>query len=126
MERARAFVYAAEEDFGIVPVEAQACGTPVIAYGRGGVCETVVPGRTGILYPEQTVSSLSAALLQFEETADQFDPEIIRAQAERFDIPVFRERFSNLVQASYTDFVEGTRPVLSEHSAQSLAPVSIS
>lgn len=126
MERARAFVYAAEEDFGIVPVEAQACGTPVIAYGRGGVCETVVPGRTGILYPEQTVSSLSAALLQFEETADQFDPEIIRAQAERFDIPVFREQFSNLVQASYTDFVEGTRPVLSEHSAQSLVPASVS
>jgi glycosyltransferase involved in cell wall biosynthesis len=107
MERARAFVFAAEEDFGICPVEAQACGTPVIAYGRGGVQETVVPGETGVFFPEQTVEHLKAAVDQFEQIRDQLDPEAIRAQAERFAVPVFRETFSRLIHQAYADFVDG-------------------
>ncbi len=107
MENARAFVFAAEEDFGIVPVEAQACGTPVIAYGRGGVQETVLPGTTGVLFPRQTVETLKEAVDEFERIRGGLDPAAIRAQAERFAVPVFREAFSRLVHTAYADFVDG-------------------
>ena len=107
MERARAFVFAAEEDFGIVPVEAQACGTPVIAYGRGGAQETVVSGVTGVFFPEQTVEHLKEAVDEFEHIRERLNPEDIRAQAERFAVPVFRETFSRLVHRAYADFVDG-------------------
>ncbi len=107
MEHARAFVFAAEEDFGIVPVEAQACGTPVIAYGRGGVQESVVPGETGVFFPEQTVEHLKEAVDEFEKIRSDLDPEAIRAQAERFSIPIFREAFSKLVHRAYGEFVDG-------------------
>lgn len=107
MQNARAFVFAAEEDFGIVPVEAQACGTPVIAYGRGGAQETVVPGTTGVFFPEQTVDHLTAAVDEFEQIRSQLDPADMRAQAERFAVPVFRNRFSDIVRHAYADFVDG-------------------
>ena len=58
MQKAKAFVFAAEEDFGIVPIEAQACGTPVIAYGKGGALETILDKKTGLFFKEQTVSSI--------------------------------------------------------------------
>ena len=80
LQRAKAFVFAAEEDFGILPVEAQACGTPVIAFGRGGVAETVNPGETGVLFAEQSVESLVDAVRQFEKMS--FTPAAIRRQAE--------------------------------------------
>ena len=66
LERCKAFVFAANEDFGIVPVEAQAAGAPVIAYGKGGTTETVIPGRTGLFFMDQTVDSLAAAVTRFE------------------------------------------------------------
>jgi O-antigen biosynthesis alpha-1,3-mannosyltransferase len=104
MQRARAFVFAAEEDFGITPVEAQACGTPVIAFGRGGVLETVVAGKTGLFFAEQTVPSMLAALDQFEATEAAFDPSEIRSRAERFHIQVFRRRFLRLVDRTWDRF----------------------
>jgi glycosyltransferase involved in cell wall biosynthesis len=107
MERARAFLFAAEEDFGIAPVEAQACGTPVIAYGRGGIQETVVPGRTGVFFAEQTVEHVKEAVHEFERVRDRLDPHDIRAQAERFSIPIFRNAFSRIVHRAYADFVDG-------------------
>jgi glycosyltransferase involved in cell wall biosynthesis len=79
MQKARAFVFAAEEDFGIAPVEAQACGTPVIAFGKGGVTETVIEGETGVFYDAQTVESLQAGVREFEATAEKFDPFLRRA-----------------------------------------------
>jgi len=110
MQNARAFVFAAEEDFGIVPVEAQACGTPVIAYGRGGVQETVLPGTTGVFFSEQTVEHVKTAVDEFERIQHRLDPEAIRAQAERFSIPVFRNAFSHFVHTAYADFIDGFAP----------------
>ena len=86
---ARALVFPAEEDFGIVPVEAQAAGVPVIAYGRGGARETVVDGRTGVLFDEQTVDSLCDAILRFEQREWPVPP--LREHAAGFHPHRFRE-----------------------------------
>lgn len=91
LQRARAFLFAAEEDFGILPVEAQACGTPVICYGRGGVVDTVVAGVTGIYFDSQTPAAIREAVQRFEDTS--FDRTAIRANAERFSVSAFRAGF---------------------------------
>jgi glycosyltransferase involved in cell wall biosynthesis len=101
LRRARAFVFAAEEDFGIAPLEAQACGTPVLAYGRGGVLETIrdlnQPEPTGVLFPEQTVSSLTRAVERFEREGGQIDPDTCRQNALRFGAERFRNELRNYV-----------------------------
>ncbi|HYF47058.1 MAG TPA: glycosyltransferase, partial [Acidimicrobiales bacterium] len=97
--RCRALVFPGEEDFGIVPVEAQACGAPVIARRIGGVLDSVVDGTTGVLYegdPED-VGALAAALTDFD--AARFDPDGIRAHADGFSRAAFRERFAAEVDA---------------------------
>ena len=102
MQRARAFVFAAQEDFGIVPVEAQACGTPVIAFGEGGVTETVKDGSTGIFFSEQTVESIIEAVQRFEGMT--FDPQACRANAIRFAPERFRQEFSTFVEGEWQAF----------------------
>ena len=98
MQKARAFVFAAEEDFGITPVEAQACGTPVIAYGKGGALETVIdhtrPNPTGIFFTEQTTESLTQAITVFEENESKLTPANCRNNAMRFSEERFRDEFS--------------------------------
>jgi glycosyltransferase involved in cell wall biosynthesis len=101
MQRARAFVFAAEEDFGIMPVEAQACGTPVICYGRGGATESVVSGKTGVFFEHQTAESIEEAVGVFEADAKRFRSDEIRANAERFGREIFTRRFSELVEDEY-------------------------
>lgn len=91
---AKAFLYAAFEDFGIAPVEAQALGIPVIAYGKGGTAETVLPA-TGILFPEQTPESLIKAIDEFEKREDEFAPADCRRNAERFS----EEKFINNIKS---------------------------
>jgi glycosyltransferase involved in cell wall biosynthesis len=103
MRNAKAFVFAAEEDFGISPVEAQACGTPVIAYGKGGVLETVCgldhPQPTGVFYEEQTVSSLVAAIGEFEAAHARITVQACRANAERFSGARFEDELKNFVES---------------------------
>jgi hypothetical protein len=103
MQQAKAFVFAAEEDFGITPVESQACGTPVIAFGKGGAMETVVVSddvslATGIFFAEQTVESLVEAVQRFEARSPGFSPHACRRQAERFSIERFRREFELYVE----------------------------
>ncbi|MEW6418733.1 MAG: glycosyltransferase family 4 protein [Nitrospirota bacterium] len=98
LQKARAFIFAAEEDFGIIPVEAQACGTPVIAYGKGGTLETIVENKTGILFKEQTVESLIVAVNLFEKRQDKFDFHEIRKNAERFSKEGFKREFKEFVE----------------------------
>ncbi len=106
LQRARAFVFAAEEDFGISPLEAQACGTPVIAYGKGGVCETVRawPGEraTGLFYRAQTADALLDALARFEALPrGTFDPHACRGNAVRFGAARFRDELTRFVTEGY-------------------------
>jgi glycosyltransferase involved in cell wall biosynthesis len=94
LRRCRALLFPGEEDFGIVPLEANACGTPVIAYGRGGATESLITadGRrepTSLWFDEQTEECLSTALERFEKTAHEFKPAAARRQAERFSTPRF-------------------------------------
>ncbi len=97
MQRAKAFVFAAEEDFGIVPVEAQGCGTPVIAFGKGGALETVSDGHTGVFFQNQTTESLIDGVKRFEAIAQSFDKQTIRRNAERFEVGRFRYDFNAFV-----------------------------
>ena len=96
MEDAKAFVFAAEEDFGIVPVEAQASGTPVIAYGKGGALETVKDGVTGVYFNEQSVESIMDAVTKFE-LIDEFNPLTIREHAETFSTQRFKSEIQSFV-----------------------------
>ncbi|GAB4540744.1 MAG: glycosyltransferase family 4 protein [Thermodesulfovibrionia bacterium] len=121
MQRARAFVYAAEEDFGIAPVEAQACGIPVIAFGRGGVTETVIPFQgvmgkgqgaerseiktpTGIFFYEQTPEALINAVKEFMKIEDRFNPHEIRRNAEGFSRDRFRKEFKVFIDERIKEF----------------------
>jgi glycosyltransferase involved in cell wall biosynthesis len=95
--KCRAVLFAAYEDFGIVPVEAQAYGRPVIAYGRGGALETIIPGVTGLHFMEQTPESLTEAILAFEADSESYDPVTIRTHAQSLDTALFAERFTRFV-----------------------------
>jgi glycosyltransferase involved in cell wall biosynthesis len=98
LQSARAFVFAAEEDFGIGMVEAQACGTPLIAYGRGGATDIVREGETGVLFPRQTAASLRDAVACFE--AMPLRAEACAANAARFSRAAFRDQMRALVTAA--------------------------
>ncbi len=104
MQRCRAFLIAADEDFGITPVEAQAAGAAVIAFGRGGSQETVLPGRTGCFFSHQTPESIADAVREFERDPRRFDPAAIRAHARQFSRDRFKANFSDCVDRLYNDF----------------------
>ncbi len=104
MQRAKAFIFAAEEDFGITPVEAQACGTPVICLGRGGTKETVVDMLSGVHFMEQSVESLLEAVEKFEKNSDMFEPQKIRENALRFSKERFEKEIKEFVEEKYEIF----------------------
>jgi glycosyltransferase involved in cell wall biosynthesis len=96
--KAKAFIFAAEEDFGILPVEAQACGTPVIAYGRGGALETVTHGISGILFADLDIESFIDAIRIFERQEKAFRPDSIRNGVKKFSVNRFKEEFKSYIE----------------------------
>ncbi len=102
MQGCRAFLFPGEEDFGITPVEAQACGRPVIAYGKGGALETVKKNVTGVFFPEQTKASVIQAVKEFETMT--FDSQVIRAHAETFSEERFIKELRDFIMEQYEKF----------------------
>jgi glycosyltransferase involved in cell wall biosynthesis len=104
ISKAKCFIHAGVEDFGIAPIEAQACGTPVIAFGKGGVLETVINGKTGLFFEHQSVSSLQQAIQTFENM--QFDPKLIRENALLFSKDRFEKEIKEFVEQKYSEFIK--------------------
>lgn len=109
MQRAKAFIFAADEDFGITCIEAQACGTPVLAYKKGGNLETVVENTTGLFFNEQTVDSLKQCVSDFEKKRTEFIPKEIRKHAERFGEERFRTEIKNYIDKKYSEFISNKK-----------------
>jgi glycosyltransferase involved in cell wall biosynthesis len=105
MQHAKAFVFAADEDFGMIPIEAQSCGTPVIAYGHGGSLETVKGGVTGLFFNEQTPEAIIKAVNEFESLGNKpFDYRACREWAEGFSEERFKKEIKAFVEEKYKEF----------------------
>jgi glycosyltransferase involved in cell wall biosynthesis len=107
--RCRALLFPAVEDFGIVPLEAAAAGRPTIALAAGGVLETMVglgsaDPPTAVFFSEQSADALARAIVTFEGAADQFDPKALRARAEAFDRPVFKQGLHDYIHRRWSEF----------------------
>ena len=122
LQEAKAFIFAAEEDFGIAPVEAQACGTPVLAFGKGGACETVIDGVTGLHFHEQTPEAICAAVERLDGLTQSFDPMHLRAHAEQFSTDAFRKAFRNFIESKWAEHQDYAR--VTPKSSQSVEAVA--
>ena len=115
MQRAKAFVFAAEEDFGITPVEAQACGTPVIAFGKGGALETIRPfgvnKATGIFFSQQKIESVINSVKEFERISDSISPQDCRDNALRFSSDRFKKEISEYIDKKWALFNDNKKVI---------------
>ncbi|MCZ8523113.1 MULTISPECIES: glycosyltransferase family 4 protein [Paenibacillus] len=115
MQKAKAFIFAAEEDFGIIPVEAQACGTPVIAFGKGGALETVIglesEKPTGVFFYEQTTASLTDAINNFEANIERFFAQSCRDNSLRFSVETFKKNIQHIIENEYREFLRRDKEV---------------
>ena len=102
LQKAKALVFAADEDFGILPVEAQSCGTPVIAFNKGGLKETVIANKTGVFFEKQEITHIIEAVNRFEML--KFDAKVIRKNAERFSKERFEKEFREFVEKKIKEF----------------------
>ncbi len=103
MQKAKAFVFAADEDFGIVPIEALSCGTPVIALNKGGTAETII-NEAGILFNDQTAESIKKSVLNFEKSENKFDPARLHEYAKNFDRKIFEDKIRQFVDKKCSKF----------------------
>lgn len=109
MQKAKAFIFAAEEDFGIIVVEAMACGTPVIAFNKGGVSETVNDNKVGVLFEKQSPESIKEAVLKFEAVQDKFDPFFIRTHSLQYGRNIFEEKIKTFIHEKSVEFFSGKK-----------------
>jgi glycosyltransferase involved in cell wall biosynthesis len=110
MARCKALLFPGLEDFGITPVQAQAAGRPVIAFAGGGAIDTVIPGKTGVLFNEMTVESLMAAIQNF--SVSDYDPAVLRAHAEKFDTQIFERQIGEYVECAWDTFRASSNPIV--------------
>lgn len=104
LSKAKAFVFAADEDFGIAPVEALGCGTPVIALNKGGTAETIIDGNYGILFDRQDDKSISDAVIRFENSFSSFKPDLLRTYAQQFGRNIFEQKIKAFVDSKIDIF----------------------
>lgn len=109
LSSARAFIHAADEDFGIAPLEAQAAGCPVIALRRAALLETIVEGETGLFYDEPSVEALTYAILRFEQDHHSYDSQILHRHAHQFGADRFKDEFRSYLDAAWWSFQSRTR-----------------
>ena len=107
MQKAKAFLFAAEEDFGIIVVEAMACGTPVIAFNKGGASETVIDMISGVFFNEQSAESIKTAVHKFESTIEIFDPTLIHNYSLQFSRDIFEKKIKMFVKEKSSEFFKG-------------------
>ncbi len=121
VKKARAFLFPSEEPFGIAAVEAQACGTPVIAYNRGASREILIDGETGLFFERQDVDAIAEAVHRFEKESHHFDPNRIRNNAMQFSIEAFREKF----MACINGFLNNRHESIIDAAEEDQAPVTV-
>ncbi len=98
LQKAKAFIFAAEEDFGISIIEALSCGTPVIAFNKGGAAETISNGQTGVLFNRQDKGHIIDAINEFESGKYKFDPNFLSAEANKYSKEIFEEKIKKFVE----------------------------